>query len=310
LCIVLFIPAVLSAAAEKTITKSSPAGTFLHDSVPLIANFLPGIVSTDSLEFGSAFSPDGNSFYFTRSVRKETKIFVTTKTGAKWSAPVMLSISTPNYSDADPAFSPKGELYFISTRPVSPDDTTRDYNIWRTKPTATGHWTLPLPVDELNSLNDEFYISFTATGDACFSSSREGGYGNVDIYLSMYNKKRFTKPVNLGDKINSSFADYDPFISSDGNAIIFTSSGRKDSHGKADLYWAIKTKTGWTPAEHFSDAINTPGRDFCPFVFQNTRSLFFSSEGNVKSMPIKYLPENLRQVLSGPQSTNNKPQQD
>src|SRR5689334_10213626 len=92
--------------------------------------FLPGIVSGDSIDFNACFLPDG-SFLFSRSVARKTVILICRKSMDAWTAPQAVSFSTGAYSDADPAISPNGELYFISNRPVDKDDTTNDYNIWK-----------------------------------------------------------------------------------------------------------------------------------------------------------------------------------
>ncbi len=54
----------------------------LPDTIP--AAFLPGVVSTDSLDFNAAFSPDGKSFYFTRSIQKRSVIYVTHYIDGRW----------------------------------------------------------------------------------------------------------------------------------------------------------------------------------------------------------------------------------
>jgi Tol biopolymer transport system component len=260
--------------------------------------FLPGIVSSDSLEFNTAFSPDGNSFYFTRSVNKRSQLYVTTRTGNEWSTPTRLTFSNTNYSDADPAFSPAGELYFISNRPTHPNDTIKDYDIWKVTQVNSGQWSQPILVKELNSPEDEYYISFTQKGDACFSSSRKGGYGEEDIYFSEYRNNAFSEPENMGSTINTSHSEYDPFITANGQALIFTSSGRADSFGKADLYWSIRTKRGWQKIDHFDEVINTPTRDYCPYVSQDKKYIFYSSSGDVKVIGISNLPTTLMNSIN------------
>ena len=94
--------------------------------------FMPGIVSGDSNDFNACFSRDGSSFYFSRSVNKKTGIYVISMINGKWSAPALLPFCKDGFSYADPAFSPAGELYFISNRPTSPSDTVNDYDIWKT----------------------------------------------------------------------------------------------------------------------------------------------------------------------------------
>lgn len=175
--------------------------------------FMPGIISTDSLEFNAAFSPDGNYFYFSRTINKRSKIYVSKKNGSIWSTPEATSFSTENYSDADAAFSPAGELYFISDRPRNVNDTTKDYDIWKVSPLPGNQWSGPINVIELNSEKNEFYISFTKSGGVYFSSSREGGYGEEDIYYCENKNNTFGPPQNLGNKINSIHSEYDPFCS-------------------------------------------------------------------------------------------------
>jgi hypothetical protein len=74
----------------------------LPDSLPKI--FLPGIVSKDSIDFGSAFSPDGKAFYFARSENKKSNIYVTYCKEDQWTTPVKVAFNNEKYSTADPAF--------------------------------------------------------------------------------------------------------------------------------------------------------------------------------------------------------------
>jgi hypothetical protein len=160
-------------------------------------------------------------------------------------------------------------------------------------PTFEG-WSSPVNVTELNSPDNEFYISFTSHGDACFASSRSGGYGGEDIYCSKNVDGKFQAPTNIGPSVNTEHSEYDPFISSDGLAIIFTSSGRPDSFGKGDLYWTIKTSDGWKSSLHFDKSLNTEARDYCPYVTPDGRDFFYSSEGDIKFISIRTLPSGLR----------------
>jgi hypothetical protein len=260
------------------------------DGFPSPETFMPGIISTDSLEFNAAFSPDGNYFYFARSINGKTTILVSKKTGIGWSIPEPVSFSTAKFSDADPAFSPTGELYFISNRPLNAKDTTKDYDIWKVIPVSTDQWSEPVNVASLNSGKNEFYISFTENGDVYFSSSREGGYGEEDIYSCETKDNAFSVPQNLGYKVNSIHSEYDPFITADGSVLLFASSGRKDSFGKADLYWSVKANHVWAVAEHFEKDLNTPTRDFCPYITFDQKHFFYSSMGDVKFIPTAQLP--------------------
>ena len=155
------------------------------DSVALL--FLPDLVSNttkDSLDFNAAFSPNGHSFYFTRPVNGKWQIFSSSYTGVRWTKPELADFNEPNYSQADPAFGPDNNLYFISNRPRNNHLTIADFNIWLIKPQADGQWSSPEYVDAVNTDSTEYYISFAQTGNLYFSSARAGGFGQEDIYVS------------------------------------------------------------------------------------------------------------------------------
>lgn len=248
--------------------------------------FLPGLVSTGEEEFGSAFSPDGNHYFFSKRTNGKSRIYFTTHENGSWSKPSLLDLDT-TYAVADPAFDQYGNLYFISTMPVDSSDTLRDYDIWRISPLNDGKWSLPENLGMINSDSNEFYVSFHANGDMYFASSRSGGMGSEDIYVSKWKDNEFGEPHNLGPSINTDKSEYDPGISFNGGLLVFASSGRDDSFGKADLYVAgviPVDSVNWYPAVHLDSTfnINTSSREYCPYFTRDSRFFFFSSEGVVK----------------------------
>lgn len=264
----------------------------LPDSAAL--RFLPGIVSSDSMDFNACFSPDGQSYYFTRSINKQTKIYVTHHDGANWSAPMMVPFLDSKNSEADPAFSPDGTLYFISDRPLTESDTLRDFNIWFVKPLPGGSWSAPEDLKMINTDSSEYYISFSRNGNLYFASSRKGGFGEEDIYVSKLINEKYTEPANLGPAVNTSKSEYDPGISADEDVIIFASSNRDNSFGGADLYCAKKEgEKNWLKAAHLGSRINTKAREFCPYFSPDGKYFFFSSERDVKWMGMEWLKKEI-----------------
>jgi Tol biopolymer transport system component len=251
---------------------------------------LQGLVSKDSVDFGAAFSRDGKSFYFSRSENKRSNIFVSRYEGAAWTNPVMLPFNAENYSTADPAFSQDGMLYFISNRPKDLSDTLKDYDIWQVRPLSNGQWAAPENVTQINSDSNEYYISFSRNGNLYFSSSRKGGYGEEDIYVSRFVKRQYTTPENLGKMINTEHSEYDPGISAKEDMIVFASSGRQDALGKADLYYSKKENgDSWGTVQTMGVKINTATREYCPYFSPDGSWFFFSSEGDVKWIDTKLL---------------------
>jgi Tol biopolymer transport system component len=67
-----------------------------------------------------------------------------------------------------------------------------------------------------------------------FQSSRSGGYGKMDLYISMaLVDGKWSEPRNLGPEINGPKNDAGPWVSFDGKYLFFTSNRA----GSPDIYW-------------------------------------------------------------------------
>lgn len=256
------------------------------DSIPL--TFLPGIVSTDSIDFNAAFSPDGRTFYFTRSENKRLRIYYT-RFDNSWKTPVPVSFNEVDYSFADPAFSPDGKLYFISDRPENSADTIPDFDIWFVEPITDSTWSAPVNANVINSDSSEYYISFSMNSNLYFSSARAGGLGQEDIYVSRFQNGKYQSPINLGAAINTEKSEYDPGVSNDESQLVFSSSNRDDTFGGADLYLAKSSGKDWLGAVHLDGRFNTETREYCSAFSPDAKYFFFTSQKDVKWIEARHL---------------------
>lgn len=119
---------------------------------------------------------------------------------------------------------------------------------------------------------DGKYIYFTAC-------NRADGHGKMcDLYYSKIIDGRWSKPVNLGDKINTGYSEKHPAISADGRTLFF-SSNRPGGFGDYDI-WASQLLDGeWTSPYNLGDSINSFGTEQSPFIHPDQKSLYFSSDG-------------------------------
>ena len=105
------------------------------------------------------------------------------------------------------------------------------------------------------------------------------GFGNYDIYKSVYTPKGWSEPENLGANINTEFWESSPSLSPD-NRVLFFSSNRPGGYGGKDLYISYRTAEGkWSPAKNMGPAINTKGDELAPFIHPDNQTLYYTSDG-------------------------------
>ncbi len=84
-------------------------------------------------------------------------------------------------------------------------------------------------------------------------------------------------PVNLGDSINTSYNDWSPCISSDGQRLYFASS-RPDGYGDNDIYVSEKVDGTWQGAVNLGHVINTVEGEKGPWISSDGTKLYFDSD--------------------------------
>jgi outer membrane protein OmpA-like peptidoglycan-associated protein/tetratricopeptide (TPR) repeat protein len=104
-----------------------------------------------------------------------------------------------------------------------------------------------------------------------FSSTRPGGYGGSDLYVSYrLPTGKWSAAQNMGAAINTRGDELAPFIHADNNTLYFTSNGLP-GYGGSDIYVTRKDTAGnWSTPENLGYPINT---------IENEGSLFVASDG-------------------------------
>lgn len=87
-------------------------------------------------------------------------------------------------------------------------------------------WQQPVPVNELNTKNfSESNIAISRDGKfLVFLSNRTGGYGSYDLFICKKENEKWSEPVNLGPKINTTAMEYQPRFYLDTTELYFTRS--------------------------------------------------------------------------------------
>ncbi|HEU4718491.1 MAG TPA: OmpA family protein [Bacteroidia bacterium] len=145
-----------------------------------------------------------------------------------------------------------------------------------------GSWTRPVNVGApVNTKEWESQPSFSSDGKTLyFVSSRGGGYGDSDIWMSTLNDDgTWSEPVNLGDVINTPGKEEAVFIHPDNQTLYFASDGHVGMGG-LDLYVSHRDSvTGkWGEPVNLGYPINTYGDESGLIVGGNGQIAYFSSD--------------------------------
>lgn len=264
--------------------KSNNQHPYFSDKpMPQPVMFGENLVSTAEDDLNSAFSPDGKTVYFTRNFFRNLLgviLFSEYKKG-KWTQPQIASFSG-QATDYDPFFSHDGSKIFYCSNRREDGKAGTEYNIWYVEKTATG-WSSPINAGaNVNSTSNEFYPSLASDGTLYFSSNRQGGKGQYDIYRSRFENGKFTEPENLGEGVNTNLTELDNYISPDQKFIVFAANGRKDDLGGGDLYISFNKNGVWSQARNLGAPINSSQREYCPIGSPDGKYFFWTSwRGNL-----------------------------
>jgi outer membrane protein OmpA-like peptidoglycan-associated protein/Tol biopolymer transport system component len=175
----------------------------------------------------------------------------------------------------------------------------RQEEIFVSKKIPNNHWSNSSLVS--NAINSKYnegaptfspdgqYIIFVgcetgAKGDYEYGDDRKG-YGSCDLFYSQNNGTNWSKPVNLGSKINSKHWETQPSFSSDGKTLYFirgmTYDRQRRNHDNQDIYVTTITEDGqWSKPEKLPPNINSPHREESVQIHPDGKTLYFSSNGH------------------------------
>jgi hypothetical protein len=188
---------------------------------------LPYPINTAGAEDSAFMMPDGSTLYvwFTPNPNAPlsqqldegvTGIYVLTKKDGQWQQPERLMLQDPGKQALDGCVFVQGNtIWFCSAR------TGYTGMSWFTAVYVKGRWSNWQKADfDVSYEIGELHI--TADGsELYFHSSRAGGKGQYDIWVSRQVNGKWQEPQNLAI-VNSSEVEGWPFVTADGNELWFT----------------------------------------------------------------------------------------
>jgi len=139
-----------------------------------------------------------------------------------------------------------------------------------------GKWSSPVNITPDLQVDGTIYVSCLSADGKTLLLSLGDSY-NSDILSATFDGTKWSKAVKLNKNINTKYWESHASISDDGNWLVF-SSDRPGGFGGLDIYVSKKENGDWGPAINIGPEINTTLNEDSPFLINNSKTLFFSSQ--------------------------------
>ncbi|MCU0428654.1 MAG: OmpA family protein [Cytophagaceae bacterium] len=170
---------------------------------------------------------------------------------------VKLPVSMDDFIEYAPSVSPDGKyLVFQSNR-------TGMYGLYECELKADGQWSEARSLDKLNDWSKPQRLiggpCYSADGNSLyFCALKDGGYGEMDIYVATKKNNQWTNPENLGSRINSEHIETFPSISADQKTLFFSRTLLGDTSRCPKLMKSEKDENG-----RWKDAVEVNATESC-----------------------------------------------
>jgi hypothetical protein len=224
--------------AELYFTLLGPAGPQIMQAsyrdgawqAPIRASFSDAGVNTEP-----SISPDGRSLFFvsTRPPSKGTDIWQLKRSGAGWSEPVRLgaAVNGDGY-EWHPQAVASGDLYFAA----ADRNGHGDADLYVSRFVKGEYQPAENLGAQINTSAAEWDAYVSPSSDyLIFKSSRPGGMGGRDLYISVRKRGAWSSPRNLGSAINTADDEDSGEVTPDGRYLTFARS--KPDAEAWKMYW-------------------------------------------------------------------------
>lgn len=255
------------------------------DQVKLIS----GPVNSEYEESKPIISPDGKMLYFVRSQKNGNTTtqeiwYSFKKNDNEWSTPTSFTAFNEMKHNAVIGISEDGKRLYLMNyySNKGPRQTGISYSFYH----PDSLWMRPKPINLPVIENFGKYNDYYLTPDESIlliSMKTYGSIGQEDLYVCLKQADgSWQGPINLGANVNTKGYEISPFLAEDKKTLFFSSNGRKDGKGNADIYYTQRLDyswTNWSTPVNLGDKINSEGFD-AYFSISPQRDILFASTKN------------------------------
>ncbi|MGK0387859.1 MAG: outer membrane protein OmpA-like peptidoglycan-associated protein [Maribacter sp.] len=272
---------------NRIVGESVFQAAYARDSIPAFeitdVQNLGKAINSDLNDYFPFMTNDGKTLLYTRMMSKNNEDFyVSFNKNGKWTEgkAVGNGFNTDVNEGMCTCTRDNVKMYFTACQRENVDGTC-DIQQAILKITDTVEVLEVEPVKgKLNSEAWESQASISCDGRMMFfSSSRMGGFGKTDIYVSYLDPDgTWGKAENVGGNINTGDYEESPFITNDGKTLFFSSTGLLGM-GEQDIYMSRLQSNGrWGKAVNLGNTVNTSARELGFFLTADGETGYFASD--------------------------------
>jgi outer membrane protein OmpA-like peptidoglycan-associated protein len=237
-------------------------------------------------------SHDGNTLYFARMFHPDNvggkydqqDIYFSRRVHGAWSEAMNLGGDlNDEYANGVCSISPDGQSLLLINGYENDGKVSPGVSV--SKRTSSG-WGTPKKIGITDYFNTSKFQDFFLSADEevlLMAVERKEGFGQQDLYVSFRSGYAcYSKPIHLGMSINTSEAEFAPFLSPDNTTLYFASEGHR-GYGQSDIYRSRRLDQSWkrwSKPENLGPAINTSSWEgYFSITVAGDYAYFVSSEG-------------------------------
>jgi outer membrane protein OmpA-like peptidoglycan-associated protein len=251
------------------------------------ADFSPWILNDSTILFSSLRSDSLVTHKLYQANFSNIEIYRYTVSEAGWDEITRLkSINKLGYETANGSYSPDGKEFYFSRCNFN-NEGKRFCKIYNAHIGANGEFQKikPLPeyINKAKYSQSQPMIHYTRINGRLskvlfFVSNRKGGFGNNDIWYAVWSekKKRFSRPINLGQQINTVGNEGSPYYDSLNYKFYFSSDGHP-GFGGMDIFSTSMKDMAFKELKNMGQPINSAGDDHYFIISPDAYQGFFAS---------------------------------
>ncbi len=211
-------------------------------------------INSEYNESKPIISPDGKTLFFARQnypdnfkgFKDDQDIYYSLLVNGKWSLAVNIGFPlNDKYPNGVNSVSLDGKSLLIINAYEPNGTVTSGVSISR----KTGNqWGYPKKVNIDNFYNNNDFVDYYLSNEGrnlLMAIEREDSFGDQDLYVSTkIDDTHWSEPINLGPDVNTTEAEFSPFLAADDKTLFFASMGF-DGEGSSDIYYTKRLDDTW-----------------------------------------------------------------